>query len=196
MYYEFELGMNGLLEAGVTSGKKAIHFEAPENTSYGRKVPITGDTYKYKADIKDHDWNVTHHEWTGEYWRVDLDAVREVMNTVCRAAGVISADPELVYDADSLTEYEGEIELDGEGSETFEFILGVGEGDERVSRSWAEDAAELGNFGGVEEFAERFNFEVVDDEVLFGEYENPEEVGEVIGEPPVEEAGDQYDLTG
>ncbi len=196
MYYHFELGMNGLLDSGVTSEKKSVHFAAPVNTGYGKKVPIEGNTYPYKEDIKATEWEATHYNWTGEYWEVDLDTVIEVMRKLCRAADEVSVEPEVVYESESLEPWRGEIELDDGGHETFEFIMGPTEGDERVSRSWAEDAAELGNYDSVGEFAERFNFDVVDDEVLFEDIEEPSEVGEVNGTPEAAKADDSYDLTG
>lgn len=196
MYYQFEVGMNGLLESGVTSEKKRVHFDSPVTSSYGKKVPIKGKTYPYKEDIKATEWENTHYDWTGEYWQVDLDTVRDVIRMVARAADEVSCDPEVVYESDSMEPWRGEIELEEEGGETFEFIMGPTEGDERVSRSWAEDAAEVGNYDSVEDFADEFNFDVVDDEVLFGDLDNPSEVGEVNGEPEADQADEKYDLVG
>lgn len=172
MYYLFELGRNGLLEADIMGNQGTVHFDEPERTNYGKKVPIKGNTYPFKDDIKAADWDTTHHEWTGDYWRVDLEPVSVVVESLCEVADTVTADPEVVYQSDSLAQFRGKIEIDEDSGETFEFLRGPVEGDERVSRSWAEDAAETGNFDSVEEFADRFNFDVVDDEVLFDDYDD------------------------
>jgi hypothetical protein len=181
MYYKFQIQENGMIDADIAGDELSIHFDKPESTGYGDKVPILGDTYSVKDQIKSEDWDTTHHEWTGDYWRVDLDTVRVVINNVCRVVKAVSVDPEVVYESDSMTEFEGKIELDDGKDETFEFVLGPGGGDKRCSRSWAESAAERGNYEDVEEFAEKFNLEVVDDKVLYGEIEGPEEVDGIPG---------------
>jgi hypothetical protein len=169
-FYRFDLARNGLLEPFVAGSQGEVHFDEPESTQYGNKVPIRGNTYVYKDDIKTHDWDKTHHEWTGEYWRVDCDSVRVVIHTLCQVCDSVTVAPETVYESDSMTDFEGKIDIDEEGDDTFEFLMGPVSGDERVSRSWAEDAAKTGNYESVEEFAEEFDFEVVSDEELFDEF--------------------------
>jgi len=178
MYYQFEIQENGMVDADVSSDKGEVHFNDPARGDYGKVVPITGNTYPYKDEIKETDWEETHRRWNkqAEYWQADLDTIRRVINQVCRYCPDVTVEPEVVEESGSLKEFRGEISI-GE-KETFEFLSGPNEGDERVSRSWAEDAAEVGNYDGVEDFAEQYNLNVVDDKELFDDYEEEYDVDE------------------
>lgn len=183
MYYKFEIQENGMVEPDVQSEEGVVHFDKPKRGDFQKVVPIKGDTYSYKDDIKATEWEDTHRKWNGEYWQADCDSIRLVINKVCRVCQDVTVHPDVVEESESLKEFRGKFEIGEEDTnETFEFYTGPKEGDERVSRSWAENAAEVGNFE-FEEFVDEFNLDVVDDEELFKDYEesNMDEAGQVVG---------------
>lgn len=183
MYYRFTIANNGMIEPDIAGDDGEVHFDEPIRGDYGKVVPIRGDTYAYKDDIKSCDWDETHRKWNGDVWIADLDTIRQVVNSICRVCDDVTVHPKVVYRSDSMTEFEGKVDIDEHGKETFEFMRGPVEGDDRVSQSWAEDAARVGNYDSVEEFAEKFDFEVVPDKELFDDHKEEHDVEEdgIIG---------------
>jgi len=183
MHYHFEIQPNGMIQPDVAGEEGVVHFDEPVRGDYGKVVPIRGDTYSFKDEIMECDWEETHRKWNGDYWQADLDTIREVINQICSFCDDVTVHKDVVEESESMAEFRGKFDIGYSGDETFEFISGPQEGDGRVSMSWAEDAAEVGNYSSVEEFAEEFDFEVVPDKELFDDYEDEHDVDEdgIIG---------------
>jgi len=159
-----EPGMGSRVSVDVVMRHGDVHVEEPESTQYGRKVPLTGDTYPAKEAIKRPDWDMTHHEWTGDYWRVDVGTLNVTIGSLLRDGYTVTAVRESVRGCDGLERWHDEVMMDE--NTTFRFDASVRPGSKVVSRTRAERMAELANYASVESFVKDFEIEVKDDDEL------------------------------
>lgn len=162
-----EPGLDSRVDVDVVMSHGHVHVGEPESTQYGKKVPLKGDTYKAKDSIKSPDWDVTHHEWTGDYWRVDLDTLNITIGALLHDGFTVTAERESVRNCDGLERWHDKVFIDE--NHTFEFDYSARPGGKVVSRSRAEKMAKLANYSDVTRFCEDFDVEVRDDDELMEE---------------------------
>jgi len=163
IYYGFTWEGGQGLDAYTTGKKKRVHFG--EIGSYGgyEKVPVRGDTYPVKDNIKSTEWSNTHYDWTGELWAVDAGGLREVIEAVLERVDEVSVEVGTVHACDALSEFHDEVSAGKDSDDVMSLQrkpLGNKDG---VPESWAKDAAKLGNYDSVGEFADEFNLTVLPD---------------------------------
>lgn len=156
----FFLGSDGELDAEATPEKADVHFEEPEDTQYGPRVDVTGNTYPVKESIKGRDIYDTGSYFDGDVWQIRLSAVRKVTELLLDEMPEVTAEVETVESCDELSEWHDEVEVEGDDDSKLIF-RGATSGPGGVcTREWAEDAARVGNFDDVDEFVDRFNLEI------------------------------------
>lgn len=163
--YGFSYDGSGELDAYTVQDEKRAHFGDIGNYGgYPNKVPVEGDTYPIKENIKSTNWNKTKYDWTGDVWAIHIDGLRDVIEAVLERYDEVSVEVDTVHECGELSEFHDEIKTGPDSDDILSFERKPMGDKDGVPESWAKDAARLGNFDSVEEFAERFNFNVLPDE--------------------------------
>lgn len=177
IHYGFSWEGGDGLVAYTVGEEKRVHFGEIGKYEGYEKVPVTGDTYPVKDNIKSTEWENTHYSWTGDVWVVDASGLREVIESVLERVDEVSAHVDTVHECGALSEFHDKVQVSKDSDDVMSFQrkpLGNKDG---VPESWAKDAAKLGNFDSVDEFADRFNLEVLPDSE-FTDYELGEDEGD------------------
>lgn len=176
VYYLFEEGSSGRqygfgdnksrLSADVTNTHADIHVHEPQQVDGETRCKLTGDTYPAKETIKSTEYSRTGYGWFGEFWAAYPTGLHELIPALVKDGYSVSSDQEPVQTCDGLADFHKVILMGQDNPEYFVFERGP-EGDNGlVSESWAESAAELGNWDSVEAFCDRFGLEPMEDEKL------------------------------
>lgn len=172
-------GPTGKIDVGLepTNDYHDIFIQKPGSGSGDDMCKISGDTYQHKKKIKKLPYGDNGSQWTGDYWEVN----KNLTSDLCAVLKVVAVDvcihSRAVVSDDGWKSLRKEIDIDDPvgSDETLRLMAGPDSPMEGVSRSWAEDAAETGNFDSVEEFAESFGLNVIDDEEAEDKLDEPEE---------------------
>lgn len=164
----FYLGGDGKLAAEATPEKSDVHFEEVEDTQYGPRVDVTGNTYPVKECIKGRDIYDTGSYFDGDVWQIRASAVRKVIELMLDEMPEVTCEVKTVEACDDLEEWHGEVEVEGPGNDKLVFRERVTGPGGVCSLEWAKDAARVGNFDDVDEFIERFNLDVAPAEEIEG----------------------------
>lgn len=127
---------------------------------------ITGKTYEHKEKIKKLPYGDDGTRWTGEWWEVNKSMVTELCAVLCIAAVDVCVHSKCVAKDEDWGSLRKRIDID-EGREEdskLRIVAGPKSPMEGVSRSWAEDAAEVGNFDDADDFAEEYGLNIIEDE--------------------------------
>jgi len=172
-------GPTGEISVGInpTDEMHDVYIREPGSGTDDKWCKIVGDTYQHKEKIKKLDYGQV--EWTGDYWQVLEDKVTEVCSVLLIAgvdvgldAGAVASDRDWGY---LREEVELDDDLGGVEEETLRIMVPPDGPTDKVSRSWAEDATEVGNYDSVEEFAEEFGLNVESDEEMKERLESSDE---------------------
>jgi len=150
------------LEEATSQGQ--VHIGAPKEGTSPKRCPISGDTYRFKEDIKKLPYGAEGTEWTGEEWVVNYEMVPELVT-------------ELVWVGVDVTVEAVHVEADGmdlslktkpdnnnESAKVERVWQGpTGDGD-YVSCAWAEAASRLGNYDDIGDFTVKHGVTILSDE--------------------------------
>lgn len=140
-----------------------VHIKEPGEDIDDDLCRIHGDTYNSKDLIKKLPYGRSGTQWNGEVWTVHKKSTADLCAVLKIAARDVTLDSRAIAHDDDWGILQEEIELDEGGNETYKVINGPSDPGQGVSRSWAEDAADLGNYDSADAFAEQFNLEIVED---------------------------------
>lgn len=141
---------------------------------------VSGETYQAKDDIKELPYGSDGTEWTGEYWQVSEGATAALCSVLLHEDWDVCIHAEAVVSDESWGNLRKEIDV-GDSlhtDETLHLMAGPESPMEGVSRSWAEDAAQVGKFGSAEEFADEFGLNIIEDDEAEEKLDDPEEYQE------------------
>lgn len=155
----------GIVRMFQSPGESQVHFGKPGDNVDNNMVPITGETYPAKDTIKEADYARTSRGWYDNVWACKVDTLDEVAVALLKEGWEVSVEAQAAMKCNNLAPMLEDYLIDNGHCEV-RFKKPPSEEDRRVSRSWAEGAAQLGNFDSVDEFAGKFDLVVVDDEVL------------------------------
>jgi len=167
--------INVYLEPVQNSGEVLI--KAPGDDIGKNQCRIHGNTYQHKDLIKKLPYGHEGSEWTGEVWAVNKEMTTELAAVLTIAGVDVTIEGGAVAEDDGWGHLREEIELPGDDNASIQVMVGPSGPGDKVSRSWAEDAAEKGNYDSVEEFAEQFNLDVASDEEMQKVLEDDDDEG-------------------
>lgn len=156
--------VNVYLEPTTEEGE--IHIKGDDESGTAGMCDISGDTYQHKELIKKLPYGDTGTEWTGETWVVAKDQTANLAGVLTIAGVKATLDARAIATDDDWGELREEIDLPGDDNETVKVMRGPEGPDNKVSRSWAEDAARVGRYEDAETFADEFGLDVVPDEEI------------------------------
>jgi len=141
--------------------------------------PIEENSYPYKETIKELPYGNEGSQWTGDVWAVNPRRTADLVAMLVMDEAEVTVEANcLQYDED-WGKLRREIVLDEDRNEKL-CVVHPPYGDEnKVPRSWVEDASRMANFSSVEEFADEFGLNVVPDEEAFDELGLSEDDDEV-----------------
>lgn len=143
-----------------------IVIEEPGSGESDKHCKISGDTYPAKDDIKEIGYGNKGAEWTGEYWQCHHSRTADLATILMVRFHDVAIDAMAVAHCEGWGPLREGIEIDDSGEETYTVMQGPEGDDNHVSRSWAEDAADVGNYSSAEEFADEFGLEIVSDQQI------------------------------
>lgn len=156
--------INVYLEPVQESGEVLI--KAPGEDIGDSHCRVHGRTYENKDLIKKLPYGSHGTEWTGDVWAVNKDMTTELAAVLTIAGVDLTVEAGVVAEDEDWGHLREEIDLPGDNDDTITVRVGPGGPGDKVSRTWAEEAAETGNYDSVEEFADQFNLEVASDEEM------------------------------
>jgi len=163
-----------MLELEPTDEMHDVFIDEPGSGGADHMCAVVGNTYPVKDEIKELPYGNDGTQWNGDEWEVDEEMTATLCNVLCDEEVDLAIHAKAVVSDDDWGDLRHEIEVD-DGiveEETVRLMAGPESPMEGVSRSWAEDAAEVGGFESAEEFAEEFGLNVIEDD------EAEEELGE------------------
>ena len=144
--------------------EQEVHIGDIDESVAGGACPITGNSYPYKDTIKELPYGDDGTQWTGDVWVVNPRKTTELVALLLDDGASVSLDASVLEYDEDWGVLRREILLDDEGSEVLRVMHPPYGDDNKVPESWAKSAGDLGNFDSVEEFAERFDLNIVPDE--------------------------------
>lgn len=150
----------------VSDSRGGVEIQKPGEGCADGQCRITGNTYNAKDDIKKLPYGDDGTQWNGEVWLVNKHKVAELTAVLMKAGYSLTIDGKAVSHCDDFGELREEVDLPGDEDGTVDVMYGPHGDNDEVSCSWAEDAADLGNYDDVETFADKFGLTIVEDEVI------------------------------
>jgi len=166
--YGFSYNDDNELVAYAVDEKKEVHLGRIGDYGGYKKVPVKGNTYPVKENIKATDWTKTKYDWTGDVWAVSAKGLRDIIEAVLEVYDEVSAVKDTVRECDELSEFHQEIRADKRTDEVIKFVYNVIGAKDDITREMAEMAASKGNYESPEEFANDFGYNIVPKEEFFG----------------------------
>jgi hypothetical protein len=169
-----------VLDCEPTDGYHDIFVGEPGSGGSDDMCKISGETYQAKDDIKELPYGSDGTEWTGEYWQVNEEATAGLCSVLIHEDWDLCIHAKAVVADESWGSLRKEVDV-GDSlhtEETLHLMAGPESPMEGVSRSWAEDAAQVGKFDSAEDFADEFGLNIIEDDEAEEELDNPEEYQE------------------
>jgi len=149
-----------------TTDRGDIHIKGDKESGTDGMCDVVGDTYQHKEVIKKLPYGDTGTEWTGDVWAVSTDQTANLAGVLTIAGIGATLDARAIAVDDDWGELREEIDVPGDDNETIRVMRGPEGPGDKVSRSWAEDAARVGRYEDAETFADEFGLEVAPDEEI------------------------------
>jgi len=143
-----------------------VHIEEPGDGIMDHQCRVSGDTYNNRKLIKKLPYGDDGSEWTGETWAVAKHKTSDLAAVLSIAAVKVTIDSDAIASDEGWGHLRSEVVDKPESDDSVEVMVGPGDPGDKVSRSWAEDAAKTGNYDSADEFAEAFSLEIASDEEM------------------------------
>jgi|APHM01.1.fsa_nt_gi hypothetical protein len=167
------------VDLDVTKREGTLHIGDVDESIASGVCPIEGNSYPYKETIKELPYGDKGSQWTGDVWAVNPRRTADlVAMLVMEEADVTIEAACLQYDED-WGELRREIVLDEDKNESLSVVHPPYGPDNKVPRSWAEDAGRMANYTDVQEFADDFDLNIVPDKEAYDDLGLDDEDDEV-----------------